>query len=331
MRKKWIWVILFLVTLMAVLLGWYTYPWQSSPQGAVRSQPWFDSSVVPPAIDADRIFADVVALSFQRYQEADRLRTREYLLQSLQDAGWTAQTQTFPEGVNVYAERPGTEPAAGKILLAAHYDTVEISPGADDNASSVATVLEAARLLGQIDTPRTLQVAFFDQEETGLFGSQAFADLVAQDKAVRGAIVLDMIGYACHEEGCQTYPEMLPITPPTDRGDFLAVIGDQGHSFLIDSFTQPTQPSSPSTVALPQILTMAIPTLGRLTPDLLRSDHVPFWRNSIGAVLVTDTANFRNPHYHQPSDTPETLDRAFFVGAAQQVVNATTRLLASPE
>jgi len=66
---------------------------------------------------------------------------------------------------------------------------------------------------------------------------------------------------------------------------------------------------------------------GLLTPDTLRSDHAPFWYQGVGAVLVTDTANLRTPHYHQPSDIPATIDRPFFIGAAQIVLNATTKLL----
>lgn len=101
----------------------------------------------------------------------------------------------------------------------------------------------------------------------------------------------------------------------------MAVIGNQGHPALINSFTQSTRPT------LPQVLTLAIPTLGDFTPDLVRSDHAPFWKNGLGAVLVTDTANFRNPHYHQPTDTLETLDREFFLGSAQIIINAVTTLL----
>ncbi|UBF23566.1 M28 family peptidase [Kovacikia minuta CCNUW1] len=76
-------------------------------------------------------------------------------------------------------------------------------------------------------------------------------------------------------------------------------------------------------------MTLPIPFKGVFTPDVLRSDHAPFWAQNIGAVMVGDTANFRNPHYHQPSDTVETLDRTFFAGSAQRVVDAVTQLLSS--
>jgi hypothetical protein len=134
-----------------------------------------------------------------------------------------------------------------------------------------------------------------------------------------------MIGFACHTAGCQKYPPVLPITPPTDVGNFLAVIGDQGHMPLINAFTNATSS------ALPQVLTLPVPLLGPFTPDLLRSDHAPFWQKGIGAVMVTDTANFRNPNYHQATDTVNTLDPDFFSGATQIVVNAVTSLLSTPQ
>ncbi|UBF23567.1 M28 family peptidase [Kovacikia minuta CCNUW1] len=117
---------------------------------------------------------------------------------------------------------------AGTILVTAHFDTVAGSPGADDNASSIATVLEIARLLGQSQTPRGLQLALFDAEETGLQGSLAFTARAANLVNLAGVVNLEMLGYACRTAGCQKYPEGLPITPPSDRGDFLGVIGASG-------------------------------------------------------------------------------------------------------
>lgn len=277
-----------------------------------------------PQVSSERLLADLQALTFNRFDSTNRQRARDYILQALQAAGWQAQLQPFTQGnergVNIYAERLGTDPNAGAILLGAHYDTVESSPGADDNATAVATVLEAARLLEQQPTARTLQLVLFDLEEQGLYGSQAFVAQIANKEMLQGAVILDMVGYACDAPGCQTYPAMLPIRPPTDRGTFLAALGDQGHAYLLDSFAQ-------STPALPSVVTLPVPTFSGLTPDLVRSDHAPFWDKGIGAVLVTDTANFRNPHYHQPSDTLETINSDFFVGSAQIVVRAVTYLL----
>lgn len=339
MRKLGVWLALFVVTLVGVITGWNWHTVQLRPQVVETS---FQESrisqrsprqaeapvrieVDAPALNPERILADVEALSFQRYTEAERDRTRSYIVDALNQAGWSPRLQTFENGANVVAERPGTDPSAGAILVAAHYDTIERSPGVDDNATGIATVLEVARLLGQYPTPRTLKLALFDLEEVGLVGSLAYADDDGLTANLDGAIVMDMIGFACHTAGCQNYPTGLPITPPTDQGDFLAVIGDRGHMSLINAFHQVNQSN------LPQVLSLPIPLLGPLTPDLLRSDHAPFWQKGIGAVMVTDTANFRNSNYHQPTDTFDSIDQPFFTGAAQLVVNATAALLSTPE
>jgi hypothetical protein len=343
MKKRSIWVALCVITIIGVIVGWNWHSLQPRPQVVEtsfqrsqfqteipRRQTGLPKAQPTPALNAlavnpDRLWADVNALAFKRYQEGDRSLARSYIMQALSDAGWSPQVQTFETGVNIVAERLGTDPASGKILVGAHYDTVEQSPGADDNATAVATVLEVARLLGSLSTPRTLQLALFDQEEVGLLGSFAYVDRIPETNHLQGAVILEMLGYACYEPGCQRYPIGLPIAPPTDIGNFLAVVGDRDHMPLIHSFEQASRSNLPPVVALP------IPLVQFLPPDLLRSDHAPFWNKGIGAVIVTDTANFRSPHYHQPSDNTDAIDRAFFKGAAQLVVNAVTGLLSSQD
>lgn len=283
----------------------------------------------PPQIDPDRLFQHVKALNFERYQAPDRDRARRYLVKTLTEFGWKPQLQAFEGGVNVFAQRLGTNAKAGAILVDAHYDTVNGSPGADDNGSAIAATLEIARLLGSRSTLRPLWIAFFDREEAGLVGSLNFTARPENLMNLAGVVNLEMMGYACHTAGCQKYPEGLPVKPLGDRGDFLGIIGDQEHLSLLNAFQVPA--SSQSASNLPATITVPIPFKGLLTPDVLRSDHAPFWAKNIGAVMVGDTANFRNPHYHQPSDTPETLDRAFFAGATQRVVNSVTTLLNSQE
>lgn len=281
------------------------------------------AAIVLPTVEGDRVFGHIQALNFERYRDRDRRKTREYLTQKLTDYGLKPTTQAFEGGVNLVAERLGSEPESGAILVTAHYDTVPGSPGADDNASSVAAVLEVARLLGTRSTVRSLKLAFFDQEEVGLRGSLAYTAKPDNLKTLAGVVNLEMLGYACYIPGCQKLPEGLPIQPPRDRGDFLGVVGDQEHLPLLAAF------QSEGAEGLPPIVTLPIPFKGLLTPDLLRSDHAPFWARNIGAVMVGDTANFRNPNYHQPSDQPETLDRKFLSGSTQRVVNAVTALLES--
>ncbi len=309
-----------------------------------RSRPiWqFPSSPLPSAtitpvkpqgatVDAQRLWTHVQALAFARQTPEARQQAQDYIFRELHSLGWSPTLVTFNGGTNLVTQTSDASSRAGRILVAAHYDSVAESPGADDNASAVATVLEIARLFsdrqrhlgGHASTSRTLQLAFFDQEEQGALGSYAYANAPTNLTDLEAVIVVEMVGYACHTPGCQRRPQGLAIEPPTAFGDFLAVVGDAEHLPLLRTFEQ-VQRSD-----LPPLLTLAVPFKGVLTPDLLRSDHAPFWFQGIGAVMVTDTANFRNPHYHQPSDRPETLDRHFLTGAAQIVANATAALLES--
>lgn len=285
-------------------------------------------------VSSDKLFAHILRLNFTRNTPPERSRTRAYITAELKRMGWKPKLEKFPDGVNIFAEKPGTDKNAKAILVGAHYDTVYFSPGADDNASGVAVTLEIARLFGSRPTPRTLQLAFFDKEEAGLLGSKAFVTNKKHLENLQGVIIMDMVGFACHTSGCQKYPRGIPVTPPSDKGDFLAVVGDTEHLPLLSAFqnSQMLPPISfnkatTGETGLPAVLTLPVPLKGLLTPDTLRSDHAPFWYQGVGAVLVTDTANLRTPHYHKPSDVPATIDREFFAGAAQVVVNATRGLL----
>ncbi|MEH2346638.1 MAG: M28 family peptidase [Nostoc sp.] len=338
--KKWIWLMLLMLMAVAVVGSRGSTFLEQRPSPAIveripvkTRQPQAELKEVDsaPQVSTDRLLNHIQKLNFQRYTTKERSLTRTYITTELTKFGWKPKLEKFSEGVNIFAERPGTDKAAKAILVAAHYDTVALSPGADDNASGVAVVLEVARLLGSRSTPRTLQIAFFDQEEAGLLGSQAFVSKTARLQNLGGAIVMDMVGYACYTPGCQKYPAALPVIPPSNKGDFLAVVGDTEHLPLLNAFQSsqmlPSTALNKQESNLPAVLTVPIPFKGLLTPDTLRSDHAPFWYQGVGAVLVTDTANLRTPHYHQPSDVPATIERSFFTGSAQIVVNATTALL----
>ncbi|MEH2183212.1 M28 family peptidase [Nostoc sp.] len=338
--RKWIWLML-LVLMAVTVVGsrGSTFFEQHPSLTIVKSIPvktpeaQLESKEVDITLQVspDKLLTHIQKLNFQRYTTKERSLTRTYITTELKKLGWKPKLEKFFDGVNIFAERPGTNKAAKAILVAAHYDTVALSPGADDNASGIAVVLEIARLLGSRPTPRTLQLAFFDREEAGLLGSQAFVSKTAHLQNLGGAIIMDMVGYACYTTGCQKYPAGLPVTPPSDKGDFLAVVGDTEHLPLLNAFQNshniPSIALNKQQANLPAVLTLPIPFKGLLTPDTLRSDHAPFWYQGVGAVLVTDTANLRTPHYHKPSDVPATIERSFFTGAAQIVVNTTSALL----
>ncbi|MBD2385478.1 M28 family peptidase [Cylindrospermum sp. FACHB-282] len=321
--KKWIWLLLVILGAIVVMgvSGFLRQP-EALPvsEPIPVSSPQLQPVESKLSVSADKLLAHIQKLNFQRYTAKERSQSRTYITTQLRKLGWKPQLEKFTDGVNIFAERQGTDKASGAILVAAHYDTVAFSAGADDNASGVAVVLEVARLFASGSLPQTLQLAFFDKEEAGLLGSRAFVNKATHLQNLRGVIVMDMVGYACYTVGCQQYPAGLPVTPPSDKGDFLAVIGDAEHLPLLNAFENSEQ-------NLPPVLKLPIPFKGLLTPDTLRSDHAPFWYQGVGAVLVTDTANLRTPHYHQPSDKPKTLEKTFFTGSAQIVVDATRSLL----
>ncbi|MEH2069826.1 MAG: M20/M25/M40 family metallo-hydrolase [Nostoc sp.] len=336
--RKWIWLMLLALMVVAVLGSRGSTFFEQRPSPTIvqsipaetpEPQPKFQEVDSTLQVSADMLLTHIQNLNFQRYTTTERSRTRTYITNELKKFGWKPKLEKFTNGVNIFAERVGTNKAAKAILVGAHYDTVAFSPGADDNASGVAVMLEVARLLGSRSTPRTLQLAFFDQEEAGLLGSQAFVRKTARLENLGGAVVMDMVAYACYTVGCQKYPAGLPVNSPSNKGDFLVVVGDTEHLPLLNAFQNLEKNKEKS--SLPAVLTLPIPLKGLLTPDTLRSDHAAFWYQGVGAVLVTDTANLRTPHYHQPSDVPATIDRSFFTGAAQIVVNATTTLLEKNE
>lgn len=308
-----------------------------------------------PRVEGDRLFQalqNLQELQEERFTASQLATTRDFLTRSLLSLGWQVESHTFPTGTNLMATWPdGSSDArqgrAKKLLIGAHYDTVAGSPGADDNGTGVAALLEIAQLYGSTERAQELMLVFFDQEEQGLVGSLAFAT-PQRVAALRGAIILEMLGTTCDEPGCQQYPP--GIEPQRlkdssgqslggargDRGDFIAVIGDTEHPKLLDAFagSGEVQPwtegakggSAEQTAPLPPLVTLPIPFKGILTPDVMRSDHAPFWLQGLGAVMVTDTANLRNPHYHRASDRLDTLNPDFFQGVVQQVVNAIAEL-----
>src|SRR2546426_3908898 len=211
---------------------------------------------------------------------------------------------------------------APPLIIAAHYDTVEGSPGADDNASALAVMLEVARNLRAVPLTRNVRFIAFCLEEENLLGSLAYASSIqAAHEEICGAIVLECVGYARTEEGSQQKPTGVPVAVPT-VGDFLGIVGN----VVSEPLARAVQAAA--NLAVPELKTVSllVPGNGELLPDTRRSDHAAFWHHGYPAVMLTDTANFRNPHYHQPTDTFETLNLAFMEQVARAVTAAAIAL-----
>ena len=206
------------------------------------------------------------------------------------------------------------------IVIGAHYDTVPGSPGADDNATGVAVLLELARDIASAPLKYPVQLVAFDMEEYGYLGSSHHAaKYKQQQKSIRLMISLEMLGYCNHNPNSQSYPAGLKDFYP-NSGNFIALIGTLRTVPDLINLSGKIRKSGQPCEWLP------VPNRGLIVPDTRRSDHVPFWDNGYPAIMVTDTANMRNPHYHRESDRIETLDLDFLAGVCQGLVKGIRHL-----
>ena len=263
------------------------------------------------------------------------LAAADYITTTLAALGYVVKDQSFNAEFdgrdiavkNIEAEIPGTRTPAEILVLAAHYDSARGTPGANDNATGVAAVLELARLLKEAKPARTLRFVFFVNEEPPFFqtdamGSVVYAKRCHDDKEnVIAMLTPETIGYYDDTPGSQNYP------PPFDRffpsaGNFIAFVGNLRSKPLvraaIGTFRGTTEFPSEG-IAAPAIV-----------PGVGYSDHWSFWRFGYPAMMITDTALYRYPHYHKPTDTPDRVNyphTARVVAGLSRVVDA----LATPK
>ncbi|MDP2309618.1 MAG: M28 family peptidase [Pseudomonadota bacterium] len=283
------------------------------------------------SLDPARLAADVATLAASpRASDTRRAETRAWITSELAAAGLVATERPF-----TVSGQSGTNLDAGKgpILVSAHFDSVATTPGADDNATGVAVTLAVARALGG-----RVRYAFFDVEEPRpatvgregrnfAFGSQAFADALADDE-VRAAFVIESVGFSC--DGCQRVPPGLPAAAVPQDGRGIYLVGNE-HGGPVWSVVQ----AAFATVVPPPYTahTFVVPGNGRLLPQSRYSDNAPLWDRGVDTVMITDTALLRNPHYHERTDAPETLDPAYLAAVARGTivaVGALAELCAEP-
>ena len=260
-------------------------------------------------------------------------RAEDYVAEELEAVGLEVERPTFTfrgeRFRNVVGRRPGAEPAAKRLLLGAHFDSVPGSPGADDNASGVAALLEAARLLAGDELRRTLEVVGFNLEEPqeGVqkhrIGSLAYARQAAEAGVeYAGCLVFEMVGYTDPTPGSQGAPWLLFWKDVPSTGTFLAAVGNWKARRLLAAVREGAERSAPGL----RVVSHRTPFRGWLLPVTRLSDHARFWDEGYPAAMLTDTAFLRNPHYHQRSDRPETLDYGFLARTTATAVEA-VRLL----
>ena len=251
-------------------------------------------------------------------------RAKEYVRGAFEAAGLTVNEQAYEyDGrrvANLIADPPGAATDATPYIIGAHYDSVIGTPGADDNASAVAVMLELARRATAKPPGVPLRFVAFTLEEppthaTRHQGSRVFVKrLTEAGGRVAGAIILEMVGLTTRK---QNYPLFLQWAGYPDAGNFIAVVGNRaskpwGERVLRGMRKNPTLP----------VESLFVWFNGWILADTRLSDHAPFWDKGFPALMITDTAYFRNRNYHGPGDTADTLDYAFMADLVRSLGHA---------
>jgi Zn-dependent M28 family amino/carboxypeptidase len=249
------------------------------------------------------------------------VRAANYIRSVFEETGLSVREQHYQyfdqRVTNLLAATPKAAGASAYYLIGAHYDTVPDTPGADDNASAVAVMLELAKRVQRLRLAAPVTFAAFTLEEppaylTGHQGSRIFVRSCQSNRvSVLGAIILEMVGYTAKR---QHYP-YLPRWPGySGEGNFIGIVGNwrslRFGRAVVRGFRKNTD--------LP-VASLFLPFNGWILPETRMSDHASFWDAGLPALMVTDTAFFRNPNYHLRSDTIDTLDFTFMAGLVKSL------------
>jgi Zn-dependent M28 family amino/carboxypeptidase len=234
--------------------------------------------------------------------------TADYIRQQLQSSGYIPTVRTFGDEqfVNIEVDLYGREKRDEIIVIGAHYDTTWMTPGADDNASGIAALLEIAAAMKGKRYTRTIRFIAFGNEEVPNYRRAEMGSMISAKRSftrseqIVGMMALEMLGYYSDAPGSQHYPAVLsPFYP--DRGNFVAFVSNLvSRDFQLRAITHFRDLE-------------LFPSEGLIAPEwversIRRSDHASYWYYDFPAIMITDTANFRNPHYHRRTDTYDTLD-----------------------
>ncbi len=302
-------------------------------------------------VSKDRIADTIRALPTKRSSWGDEAhakglrKTEQMLAERLKELGYTPtldpidfighRVHDHEEAAekpynNIIIDLPGTSAKDTVLVLSAHMDAVPAAPGADDDGSGVAVLLEAARLLKDKPMQRSVRLILFNLEENGLVGSRAYTlrikpHLDAGKEKIVGMISMDMLGFYSDAEGSQKSPiQSIGAFKSPTVGDFVGMAG----ILRFRPFSQALDKAMKA--GEPRLKTVVVDFLPIAPPDMLRSDHAPFIGIGVPAVILSDTANFRNPNYHKAGDTFETLDLDRLTIAARGVIGGVYRLAGPP-
>ncbi|MFQ5936045.1 MAG: M20/M25/M40 family metallo-hydrolase [Acidiferrobacterales bacterium] len=299
----------------------------------VINAPW--GSVMADAVDVERVRTHVHTLAGEigernLFHPQALERAADYVEQVWRAQGFAVASHEYAvEGktvVNLEVTREGTEPSAGILIVGAHYDSVFGSPGANDNGSGVAAMLEIAHHIAHLQPARTIRFVAFVNEEPPFFktpsmGSRVYTKMaLSRGDKIHAMLCLETIGYYSDAPGSQHYPPLFNFFYP-DAGNFVGAVSNFGSRSLLKQVV--TAFRSASDFPLEYISTFSF------IPGVDWSDHWSFWREGIPAVMITDTALYRYPHYHMPTDTPDKVDYTRLARVIEALL-AVIRTLANP-
>jgi len=258
-------------------------------------------------------------------------KAADFVAQRFEAGGWTVKHLDYLVGLrrceNLEVETRGTKFPDEIVVVGAHYDTVAHTPGADDNASGVAAMLALAEGLAKAEPERTLRFVAFTNEEpiyfqTDAMGSRVYArQCKARGDKIVAMLALETMGFFTDAKKTQHYPFPLSLFYPS-RGNFLAIVGNRDSGALVNRVKTVFEAA--------KVLPVESASLPGGLQGVGWSDHWSFWQEGWPAVMVTDTAPFRNKHYHKATDKPDTLDYAR-LAAAVRGLEAVVKDLVSAE
>ena len=293
--------------------------------------------VEPGASRQDRLRDDLFILAGQIGERNTRKpqqleQAAAFIEASLKVAGLEPKRQTYQVHgqpvSNIEVELRGHGLAHQIVVLGAHYDSAPGTPGADDNGTGTVAALELARAWAKRRPARTLRVVFFVNEEPPYFHTEDMGSLVyarrcaALGEQIVAMLSLEMLGYYDDAPGSQRYPMGLGLLYPS-QGDYLGFV-TRASDAALNKRAQRAFDASPQ----------ALPTQRLSAPQAVTgvsfSDHWSFWQAGYPAIMVTDTAFMRNPHYHQPTDSPQTIDYARLTRAVDGLEAVVEALVQAP-
>jgi Zn-dependent M28 family amino/carboxypeptidase len=265
------------------------------------------------------------------YTEGSLDRAAAYIRNQWEEQGHDVTAYPYTvrgdKAANLEITLEGVERPEEIILVGAHYDTVPDSPGANDNASGVAALLELSRSLAREPLPRSVRFVAFVNEEPPFFktedmGSRVYARMARKrGDQIKGMISLETIGYYTDEPGSQRYPPPLSLFYP-DTGNFVGFVSNLGSRALLARAIEGFRSHSD--------FPLQRASLPAIVPGVDWSDHSSFWHHGYDAIMITDTALFRYPHYHSPRDTPDKLDYSSMAQVTRGLRGMLMELASSP-